>query len=389
MPENSQSEQARNNQAFNDDEIDLVELVAILWRRRWLMVGVFVFIVGLAVAYCFIATPKYEIIAQVKPGISGFDKNNLPLYDYSAKDIQTWFQRDGYVESLVRKYGTGIEIPKIEASSGRDVNMLTLRFYWHNSENGKKILNSLIESFGKNDFVAIKKRIDLSKRMIEQDIERINNDIKFISIDKKRYNDEIEREKNQSQVVSTEWSTIKKNIEQTQQTLIQLKDKIIAINGNTQELMQLRQEMVKGDSDKFALLMYSNIIQQNITYVANLEQRVSDLEKQINNFIVLDAKKAEETKNIQINIKDLMVKRDQELSLKEGQLQADLSATKEKLSALSPIEVVQYPFSSPKPVRPAKIKIIAVSIVLGCFLALLVSFFAEFWVKNRARLSAD
>ena len=94
MPENHQSVKDTINASIPDDEIDLVELLAILWRRRWLMAGVFVIIVGLAVAYCFVATPKYEISAQVSPGITGFDDRGNSFHAWSPKDIQNWFAQN-------------------------------------------------------------------------------------------------------------------------------------------------------------------------------------------------------------------------------------------------------------------------------------------------------
>ncbi len=88
-----------------EDEIDLVDLVGVLWRRRWLMLGIIVVIVGLAIVYCFVATPKYEIISQISPGITGFDEKGNPVRDLSAKDIQTWFEKEGYLETLVTLLG--------------------------------------------------------------------------------------------------------------------------------------------------------------------------------------------------------------------------------------------------------------------------------------------
>jgi len=358
MPENYESEQARNNAVINGDEIDMVDLVAILYRRCWLMVGVFVFIVGLAVAYCFIATPKYEIIAQIKPGATGFDKDNLPLYDYSAQDIQTWFQRGGYVDILAKEYGDEFKVPEIEASSGKDINMLTLSFYWPSADEGKKILSTLIGSFRNSETMA------------------------------QNYSVEIEQEVNKTQVFKTELNSIKTNIDQTQKAIGNIKAEIEEINRNTKELMKLRQEMINTDTDKLSLLMYSNIIHQNIIYVANLERRVSDLEKEQNNFVVLEAESNEKLKNNQIRIKDLMTKRDKELTLKKVELDSDKSIAKNKLYVTFPVEVVQNPYNSMKPVKPKKLKIFSLSVGLACFLSIIVVFLREFWIKNKGKLTS-
>lgn len=147
--------------------------------------------------------------------------------------------------------------------------------------------------------------------------------------------------------------------------------------------------MVTGESDKFALLMYSNIIQQNITYITGLEQKVANMEKELNSYQVKEAEKSDEIRSAQIEIKYLQIKREQELSMKEANLQKKILTIKAKLDALVPVEVVQSPFSSLKPVKPAKTKIVAVAFALGCFMAVVMAFLREFWTKNRERVSDE
>lgn len=87
----------------------------------------------------------------------------------------------------------------------------------------------------------------------------------------------------------------------------------------------------------------------------------------------------------QIKIKDLQGERDQELSMKEANFQKNLQTLKAKLDTLSPVEVVQSPFSS---LKPTKREIVAVTFALGCFMAVVMAFLREFWVKNHEQISA-
>jgi len=122
----------------NADEIDLVELVSILWRRRWHMAAVFVIIVGLAVAYCFIATPKYEITAQLSPGITVFGGKGNSVRAWSPKDLQNWFSQKGYLEVLLGSLGEDL----VEASNIRQSNVVNVRFNWPDPEQGKQLLHN-------------------------------------------------------------------------------------------------------------------------------------------------------------------------------------------------------------------------------------------------------
>jgi len=373
---------------YYEDEIDLAELVGVLWRRRWFMLGVVVFCVCMAVAYCFITTPRYEIVAQLRPGITGFDASGNPVRDWTPKDIEAWFSREVYLDTVAGLLGDNTSIPKINADSGRQTKVVTVSLYWPDSTQGKQILGSIIDTLALIGSEGIKKRLAASRRQIEEEIRKTESELEYIPIERGRFDDQIVREKNKIQVIDTELETMKKDKAQTGEVIGRLRGQIDTINQNNAKLMQLRQQMVTGESDKFALLMYSNIIQQNITYITGLEQRVANMEKELNSYRVKEAGKSNEINITQIEIKDLQVKREQELSIKEGDLQKKMLTIKAKLDALLPVEVVKSPFSSQKPVKPAKTKIVAVAFALGCFMAVIMAFLREFWIKNRERISA-
>jgi len=175
--------------------------------------------------------------------------------------------------------------------------------------------------------------------------------------------------------------------------------------------------------------MYSNIVQQNISFAISLQTRLEGLEKEVNiyndeesaknseiddikieiqnlelkrdkelamketeiqkNILKLKAELEKSIKDTEIKIQELTVKRNQELSMKMDKLQENIDTLKTKLSTMAPLEVNQPPFSSSDSVKPAKIKITALAAVVGCFLALIAAFLTEFWVKNRKRVKAN
>jgi len=388
MNENEKRSRLAEESYYYEDEIDLAELVGVLWRRKWFMLGVIFFFVGLAIVYCFIATPHYEIFAQLRPGITGFDRNGKPVRDWTPNDIQTWFAQKSYLGTLSSQLGEETSIPIIKAGSNRQAKVVTVSLYWPDSAQGKQILGSAIDALTSTGSEGIQKRLAVSRREIEEEIHETESDLKYIPIERGRFDDQIAREKNKIQVIDTELEAIKKDKAQTREVIERNRGQIDTINQNTAELIQLRQQMVTGESDKFALLMYSNIIQQNLTYATSLEQKIADMEKELNGYRVKEAEKSDEILSTQIKIKDLQIEREQELSIKEANLQKKMLTVKAKLDALLPVEVVKSPFNSQKPVKPAKIKIVAVAFALGCFMAVVMAFLREFWIKNRARISA-
>lgn len=56
--------------AWVDDEIDLFELVAGLWQRKWIVLGITAAVVALAVAYLLLTSPVYESEARLRPPLA-------------------------------------------------------------------------------------------------------------------------------------------------------------------------------------------------------------------------------------------------------------------------------------------------------------------------------
>jgi hypothetical protein len=283
-----------------DDEIDLAELVAVLWRRRWFMLAVLIVIVGLALAYCLLAAPKYEISAQVMPGITDFKQGGEPIREWSAKDLATWFQDGVYTASLSAHLREGEDLPEIEAKTGRQATLISLSLNWSDPARGKEILKSVLGELDKSGVQSVKQRIALSARMIEQSIEKARQDKERISLERKRLDDQIRNAKGDIQVLNEKLDSVRKNVVQSEEVISRLREQMDEVNKNTKDLFQLRSEMIGGDTDRFALLMYSNIIQQNIMYLGTLEQGIGDLTREINGYEVEEVTRAEDIAKVKI-----------------------------------------------------------------------------------------
>ena len=112
--------------------------------------------------------------------------------------------------------------------------------------------------------------------------------------------------------------------------------------------------------------------------VKNIQERFSKVEK---------AEKEKQIKDVEFSIKKLVAERDKQLALQRAQLDQEISTLKTRLSALSPVEMVQPPFSSSRPEKPKKAMIIAISFALSWFLGIFTAFVYDFWAKNKERLS--
>lgn len=105
---------------WDEDEIDLFELIEGLWKKKLLIIAVAVVVTGFALAYVLLATPIYEAkvfvqapsqndIAQLNYGRGG--KSGLELF--TIKDVSGIYLRTLQSESLRREFFRKYYIPSL------------------------------------------------------------------------------------------------------------------------------------------------------------------------------------------------------------------------------------------------------------------------------------
>ncbi len=67
---NSQQSHHPQSIAPRDDEVDLTELFAKIWRRKWWVVGITFIVTAIALVYALLAKPTYELRASFRPVLS-------------------------------------------------------------------------------------------------------------------------------------------------------------------------------------------------------------------------------------------------------------------------------------------------------------------------------
>ncbi len=372
---------------YYDDEIDLYELFLILSRRKRLILAITIGFILFASVLAFVIPPKYKVEAIIRPGVTGFDENGIPVNDWKVADFKTWIESKPYERTLISKYGK--YLPEIEAHPSRGGGLLSLTLDTPWPEKGKHIIMDVINLFldrvsGSNS------KITSEKYLLKQEIEKEKNTLPLIAIEKQKIDTQISYLKSKYTSESREISAIKEYVEILKTTKNRLEKQITLIDKNTKKLMKLRDKALKDTSngDTLSLLMYSNVIQNNITYASNLQTMLMHIEEKIN------AKKREveerklRIKEIEKQIKDLELKRDKELEKERFDIQNTIKQLEIKLSMLRPVEVVQPPYSSIKPVKPKKLLMVTVAGVSGLFLGIFLAFFVEWWVEARKKYSS-
>jgi LPS O-antigen subunit length determinant protein (WzzB/FepE family) len=89
----------------NNDEIDLRELIRSLWDQRWIIVGITAFVTLIAVLYAFLATPYYRVQSILRPVEVGVLDSLNATEVYELKPLEALARVSGGLSS----YGNRLE----------------------------------------------------------------------------------------------------------------------------------------------------------------------------------------------------------------------------------------------------------------------------------------
>jgi len=171
-----------------DDEIDLRDLVLVLWRYRWMITGVFLLAVAAAAAISFLLPPVYKVSTTIALG-----QFNSPVYTNAtaAKEV---LQSDDLLWKVVQELKLDVPREKfrafkedIEVTPVKDTNMLQISVMTTDRAEGKAIVEKMVELFKEDCRPDYEKNRDLlanqlatvQRRLVEVDksIAKTNEDL--------------------------------------------------------------------------------------------------------------------------------------------------------------------------------------------------------------------
>jgi len=393
MNENQQPQQIETNEVLHEcyqDGFNIVDILSPLWEQRWFIAGITVLFAAAAFIYLFIRTPLYEISAQIAPGITDFDEDGEAVRKLTPNDIVAWFSEEAYVDLVDDSVD---DPPEIKAKIIPRTNSVRLVFFYKNPAEGEKFLSNILHGIIQSKEKFSNRELNLRKSILEQKINAEKQEINMLLLDQKRINsvdrlkinNEIENAENKIKLLEKKNDIVRKNRNDVQLALESSKNKIRNINKNTHEMMAIREQMVKEDADKVQLLMYSNIIQQNISFANNLQEQLLDLKKEIHELIGRENDHKKQIDYLETQIRSYKLDRDELNSIRDNEIQIDIENSKItietlklKLMNLSTIEINILPVSSKKPEKPNKVIVILMGFLLGIVIAIFIAYLRHY-----------
>jgi capsular polysaccharide biosynthesis protein len=326
------------------DEIDLMDYVKVILKRKWLILVIFF---GAAIAagiFSFLMPKVYRIDTSLEVGIIERATATMPeqLVELPTQLVEK-IKGDVYGISVREKLGISEEkYPKIKTENPKDTRLINLAIESAEPQKAKNILEEI------NNLILVEHQeiIKTKKELIEQDIKTTEDKIKLVESD-------IEKTKNKIQPINEDIKRIENKIANAEEEKENLEAKVDAL----QKVLPYQQD----PGTQFALF-------DTKEKLANKKQEIENLYLTINSL-----KRSKEDLDVQIN------------SLKTNieSLNAQINALRASLDEIKPTQVIKSPTVSEKPIKPNKKLNIVIAAVLGLFVGVFLAFFQEWWEKSK------
>jgi len=433
-------QQPNQQVCVEEDEIDLIELLHTLKRRRKIIYKVTGAITLLAIVYVLFKTPLYEVKANLRIGFIG--EKLLVDPTILAKTLQSVYHTDepdfkskelnasgAYVDAVNtnRKVKNFLEIITYGLDNDRALAKTKELVSYVQKEYQPKLDQYILNTKNEIERLKIQKKniLEITIPNLKTQIKLIE-DMKIPQIDKKielLKTQDLEKLKIQLSILEKQKiPEIKKKIEFYEKYKIKdIKDKIAFYSQKLKEynkaVQALYEQFNKSDDTKVMIASIQMVNYQNL--ILDLQNKIKDLqlekikiieeiipqlEDKIENIKNVDMKKIKYQIDNILNVKIPQLEKEKEkIRLAEiKKIQDRILAQKNQITQINnKIKVLKYNISPANiqnskvvggfitkdhPAKPKRKLIVVVAFITGLILSIFLVFLIEFWEENKKRL---
>jgi LPS O-antigen subunit length determinant protein (WzzB/FepE family) len=325
------------------DEIELIDLLHVIWKWKYLIIGGTVFFALTAIIISLVMPKIYRIETVIRPGILSIEKEGKKNYIDKPENIKALIETGVFTNDILKSLGKpGVDdIPKVlklKITLPKNSSTIKVCYESPHIEQGVRIL-SLLGEFLIGEY---QDYVRYYKAEIDKDI----------NIKKA----EIQNAKTMKQSNEINVKNIKKRIHE-------LESEIVFMNENTVDMINERKKFLlqeKNESNILSALLYSNTIQQNLQLANEYKDEIQNLKLQ----------------------KENQLQRISELKNKLKKLLVEIENIKFKKNSIQNIQIIRKPVSSAFPVKPKKTIIVILATIAGAFIMIFAAFFLEYISRN-------
>jgi uncharacterized protein involved in exopolysaccharide biosynthesis len=358
------------------EEVDLIEYLNILWERRWLIIVPTVLLALIAGVVSFILPPVWEVDAVIQPSkffVQSATGTFAEIIVVDPKQLAGQINQRSY-ERLINAqlHLDPRKFPELKAENPKDTKLVRVSIQSREAEKAKEILNALFQHI-KSD---LDRKIDVEMKSITTQIVASENNINNKNLDIQSKN--IDIEKTRQAIVSAG-----KKLAISEDRSRSLVDELKGVKTRVDQIEKQQKTLLdeKKEGDTLGLLLYSNEIQQNFRYYNTLEENLSRerISEENIRFFVRD--KEQEIKGLKNQIEKI----NQEIA----GIRNDMEFLVEKKQRIDYTQLVKEPTVSLYPVSPKKKLNVAIAGFLGLFCFSILALFLNAVEKRNIRLKTD
>jgi capsular polysaccharide biosynthesis protein len=404
--------------AQEQEEVDLIEYLNVLWKRRWLIIVPTALLVLITGVVGFLLPPAWEVDAVIQPSkffVQSAAGTFTEIIVVDPKQLAGQINQRSY-ERLINAqlHLDPRKFPVLKAENPKDTKLVRVSIKTGDTDKAIEILNALFGHI-KSD---MDRKIDVEMKSIatqivtsenniksknldiqskEIDIQSKNTDIKNKDIDIRSKNIEIEKTR---QAIESAGKKIAISEDRSLSLVAEMKGVKTRVEQIEKQQKTMLTEKREG-SDSLGILLYSNEIQQNFRYYNTLEENLSRERISEENLRLFIRDKEQEIKfkeqEIQ-GIKNQIEKINQEIQGIKKQIEKigqeiagirnDMELLVEKKQRIDYTQLVKEPTVSLYPVFPKKTLNVAIAGFLGLFCFSILALFLNAVEKRKARMGS-
>ncbi|MGB2929055.1 MAG: Wzz/FepE/Etk N-terminal domain-containing protein, partial [Desulfobacterales bacterium] len=296
MNENHQVQPESHRIEHYEDEIELIDILRVLWKRKYLIIAGTIFFGLIAAIISFVMPKIYSIDMVLRPGILSVGEQGKNVYIDSPQNIKALIDSETFNNDILN-YLNEIKMDKVpkefdfKVTIPKQSDTIKVQYETADIKQGVVIQNRLSKlildtysmkvKYFKNEYDMKTELKNSNILKLTNNISKKKNDISSIKTDSKNKLNQID---NKTADLIAEKKARKDQIKNLNQRISDIEAETGRISKNTDLLIEERNKFLssnKNENNILSSVIYSNTIQQNIGYLNSLRSTISTVNQQI------------------------------------------------------------------------------------------------------------